>query len=246
VIVLSLLVLGAIIAAVAVATNRSSSSSTHSSATGSGKPRQVTTGRSVYHDDFHDPGSGWATLVAPLGTTFGYASGAYQIQTVPHHSAWARAPYQAPLPEVEVEATASISADAPHGAGFGASCLRTDDEGLAANLRYDLMIFTDGRGTIFRVTGTGESAKAVRLDEVSVDGSAGTSPQTVALSCSMTANSRIVQLVGRVGDHQFLDITDQPGTLPGSGWCGAVNVPSTTGSYSANFSRFDEHVASSH
>jgi hypothetical protein len=79
--------------AIALVATRSSTSSPRSSssrtapAAGAARLRPITIGPSVYTDDFHDPGSGWPTMVAPFGTTFAYGTNVYTITTVAHHSA---------------------------------------------------------------------------------------------------------------------------------------------------------------
>jgi hypothetical protein len=175
-----------------------------------------------------------------MGTKFGYQSGAYAITTVPHLSAFAKAPDNEPQAQIEVETTATISDGAPAGAGFGDSCIRTDDVGTDSSFRYDLMMFSDSRWILYRVTGSGTSAKAVRLREGTASVGAGTTPQKISISCSKTGNSKVVQIDGWVGGQQILESTDQPDGLPGTGWCGAVIVPSTDGSFTASFSHFEE------
>jgi hypothetical protein len=140
-----------------------------------------------------------------------------------------------------VETIATTSAGAPVGSGFGTTCVRISDSGQLVDLRYDLMVFADGRWVLFRATGEGTTGVASHLREGSAGLRAGSTPLSVRMTCSTSTSSSSTQIEGWVGSERIVRTTDQPRTLPGSSWAGGVVAPSTAGSFTASYTHFEEH-----
>src|SRR4029077_8364159 len=81
-------------------------------------------GTVVFSDDFHDATSGWGTQTLASGTNFSYGPDGSVIVAKGSLDHFATSPYEKPVQQVAISVTASQSADAPVGAGYGVSCWR--------------------------------------------------------------------------------------------------------------------------
>src|SRR4029077_2442362 len=104
----------------------------------------------VFSDDFHDATSGWGTQTLASGTNFSYGPDGYVIVAKGSLDHFATSPYEKPVQQLAISVTASQSADAPVGAGYGVSCWRGTN---ATGIRYDFLVTTGGDWEVDRRDG---------------------------------------------------------------------------------------------
>jgi hypothetical protein len=171
-------------------------------------------GTVVFADDFHDASSGWTTDTLPSGTTFAFAASGYVVVAKGTLDHFATAPYKKPVPQVAISLTASQSADAPNGAGYGVSCWRGLD---TAEIRYDFIVTTSGAWQIDRRDG-GVPTKPLVLKQGSSSVELGSNPVVVQGMCATLADQQTTRLVLFAGTQKLTELTDRAPSLPDTGW----------------------------
>ena len=182
-----------------------------------------TSGITVYSDSFRDPGSGWRTDSLPSGTTFGYAPGGYVVVAKGELEHFADSPYSKPVAQIAISVTATQSADAPVGAGYGVSCWRGQD---AAELRYDFAMTSAGDWTIVRRDG-GVLTTPLVLKRGTSTASLGGTPMTIEGMCATLADQHSVRLAMFAGKDKIADITDSADAMPDAGWQADLTLTSS-------------------
>jgi hypothetical protein len=171
-------------------------------------------GTVVFTDDFHDASSGWTTDTLPSGTTFTYGSGGYVVVAKGSLDHFATSPYDKPVSQVAISVTATQSADAPTGAGYGVSCWRGLD---AAEVRYDFIVTTSGDWEIDRLDG-GLSTHELLLKQGTSSVKLGSTPVVIRAMCATLADQQTTRLLLFAGDQKLIELTDRAPSLPDTGW----------------------------
>jgi hypothetical protein len=173
-----------------------------------------TSGKTVFSDDFRDSSSGWTTAALPSGTTFQYAAEGYVVVARGTLDHFASSPYSTPVAQIAISVTATQSADAPVGAGYGVSCWRGAG---TAELRYDFVMTSAGDWTVDRRDG-GVLTKPLVLKQGTSSAKLGGDPLAIEGMCVTLADQHTVRLVMFAGKAKILDITDSATALPDAGW----------------------------
>ena len=171
-------------------------------------------GTVVFSDDFQDASSGWTTDTLPSGTTFTYAAGGYVVVAKGTLDHFATSPYNKPVPQVAISVTATQSADAPIGAGYGVSCWRGLD---TAEVRYDFIVTTSGDWEIDRRDG-GVPTKPLVLKQGSSSVELGGTPVVIHAMCATLADQQTTRLLLFAGTQKLTELTDRAPSLPDTGW----------------------------
>ena len=179
-------------------------------------------GTVVFADDFHDTSSGWTTDTLPSGTTFTYVASGYVVVAKGTLDHFATSPYKKPVPQVAISVTATQSADAPNGAGFGVSCWRGLD---TAEVRYDFIVNTSGDWAIDRRDG-GVPTKPLVLKQGSSSVALGSTPVVVRGMCATLADQQTTRLLLFAGTQKLTELTDRAPSLPDTGWLADLIVTS--------------------
>lgn len=180
-------------------------------------------GTVVFADDFHDATSGWNSAVLPSGTSFGYALGGYVVngKGTLHH--FAEAPFENALSQLSMTVTATQTANAPPGAGFGVTCWRSDG---ADRVRYEFIVLAPGTWYLERDGGVDTlSSRGVVLQKGAARTGPGTAPLTITGACA-TLDSGAVRLALFVNRAKMVDTVDRPGGTPEFGWLSGLDVSS--------------------
>ena len=173
-----------------------------------------TRGKVVFSDGFRDSSSGWTAESLPSGTTFKYTADGYVVVARGTLDHFAGAPYATPVPQIAISVTATQSADAPVGAGYGVSCWRGTD---ATELRYDFKVATAGDWTVDRRDG-GVLTKPLILKQGTSSATLGATPTTVQGMCVTMPDQHGIRLLLFAGTQRIADVTDSATTLPDTGW----------------------------
>ncbi|HEY2598409.1 MAG TPA: hypothetical protein VGJ79_08010 [Candidatus Dormibacteraeota bacterium] len=173
-----------------------------------------TSGKAVFSDDFRNSSSGWTTTALPSGTTFQYAAEGYVVVARGTLDHFAASPYSTPVAQIAISVTATQSADAPVGAGYGVSCWRGTD---TSELRYDFVMTSAGDWTIDRRDG-GVLTKPLILKQGTSKATLGGDPLAIEGMCVALADEHSVRLVMFAGKAKIADITDSANALPDAGW----------------------------
>jgi hypothetical protein len=99
----------------------------------------------LFTDDFHDPGTGWATTKDKDGSSFGYFHGKY-VAVLKSHFAdeYLYAP-GVPTKSLQGDLTAAQTAGFSAGSGFGMVCTQRDERTAAS---YDFMLIRINAATV--------------------------------------------------------------------------------------------------
>jgi len=171
-------------------------------------------GKVVFSDGFKDSGSGWSTDSLPSGTSFKYTADGYVVVAKGTLDHFAGAPYQTPVPQIAISVTATQSADAPVGAGYGVSCWQGTN---AAELRYDFIVTAAGDWTVDRRDG-GVLTKPLILKRGTSSATLGATPVMVEGMCATMSDQHGIRLLLFAGTQRIADITDSATALPNTGW----------------------------
>lgn len=194
-------------------------------------------GTVVYADDFHDASSGWNSAVLPSGTTFGYALGGYVVngKGTLHH--FAEAPFQSALGQLSMSITATQTAGAPPGAGFGVTCWRSEGPD---RVRYEFIVVAPGTWYLERDGGVDTlSSRGIVLQKGTAKAGPGTSPITIVGVCA-TLDGGAVRLALFVNGEKMVDQLDRPGGASEFGWLSGLDVSSRdAGASSVMATRFE-------
>jgi hypothetical protein len=188
-----------------------------SAGTGSGASPSPDRGVVVFSDDFKDPTSGWSTETLPSGTSYAYTDHGYVIVAFGQLDHLSGAPTARPRPQLTASMTATQSATAPEGAGFGVSC----DRGTAsAEIRYEFVVTKTANWTVSRKNGelSATGSPSDTLKEGSLASGPGGTPMTVEGTCATQADGKTTRLVLVVDGAAVVDFTDASDTLPDDGW----------------------------
>lgn len=177
-------------------------------------PLSSTSGKAVFSDDFRDPSSAWTTDTLPSGTTFTYAPQGYVVVARGALDHFAGAPYSTPVQQIAISVTATQSADAPAGAGFGVSCWRGLD---TAELRYDFVITSAGQWEVDRRDG-GVLTKALVIKKGTSSARPGGTPLAIEGMCATLADQHTLRLLMFAGKDKLADIIDSANAMPDVGW----------------------------
>lgn len=180
-------------------------------------------GAVVFVDDFHDPTSGWNAAVLPSGTSFGYALGGYVVsgKGTLHH--FAEAPLQDALSQLSMAVTATQSADAPAGAGFGVTCWRGDGD---MRVRYEFVLLTPGTWYLERDGGVDTlSTRGVVLEKGTAPAGPGAKPVTITGMC-VALDSTATRLAIFVDGAKMIDRIDRTAGPSDLGWLSGLDVSS--------------------
>jgi hypothetical protein len=182
-----------------------------------------TRGKVVFSDGFRDSSSGWTTDALPSGTSFKYTADGYVVVARGTLDHFAGAPYQVQVPQIAISVTATQSADAPVGAGYGVSCWRGTD---TSELRYDFIVTTAGDWAIDR-RDRGVLTKPLILKQGTSSATLGTTPVAVEGMCATMSDQQGIRLMLFAGTQKIADITDGATTLPDTGWQADLVVTSS-------------------
>jgi hypothetical protein len=182
-----------------------------------------TSGKVVFSDDFRDPNSGWTTSSLPSGTTFGYAPQGYVVVARGELDHFANSPYTTPVAQIAISVTATQSADAPVGAGYGVSCWRGQD---TTELRYDFVMTSAGSWSIDRRDGGVLTAPLI-LKRGTSTAKLGATPLAIEGMCATLADQHTVRLVMFAGKDKIADITDSSNAMPDAGWQADLTLTSS-------------------
>ena len=182
-----------------------------------------TSGKAVFTDDFHDPGSGWTTNSLPSGTTFRYSADGYVVVAKGTLDHFASSPYKTPVSQIAIGVTATQSTDAPVGAGYGVSCRRGSD---TSELRYDFVVTAAGEWTVDRRDG-GVLTRPLILKRGASTARLGTAPLAVTGMCATLADQHTMRLVMFAGPDKIADITDSAIAVSDTGWQADLMVTSS-------------------
>jgi hypothetical protein len=183
----------------------------------------ASSGTVVFTDDFHDATSGWNSAVLPSGTSFGYALGGYVVngKGTLHH--FAEAPFQSALSQLSMSVTATQTAGAPPGAGFGVTCWRGDG---ADRIRYEFVVLAPGTWYLERDGGVDTlTSRGIVLQKGAAKVGPGTSPITIVGVCA-TLDGGAVRLALFVNGQRMVDRLDRPGGASEFGWLSGLDVSS--------------------
>jgi len=194
-------------------------------------------GTIVFADDFQDPHSGWNAAVLPSGTSFGYANGGYLItgRGTLHH--FAEAPFRTGVPQLGMSVTATQTAGAPDGAGFGLTCWRGDGED---RVRYEFVVLSPGTWYLERDGGVDTlSSRGVVLQKGSARVAPGASPITIVGMC-VTLDGQSTRLALFVDGSKMVDRVEKVGGPQGA-WLSGLDVSSReAGDSAVIISRFED------
>ncbi|HLZ94150.1 MAG TPA: hypothetical protein VKT20_02330 [Candidatus Dormibacteraeota bacterium] len=194
-------------------------------------------GAVVFADDFHDPTSGWNAATLPSGTSFGYALGGYVVtgKGTLHH--FAEAPFQDALSQLSMAVTATQTANAPPGAGFGVTCWRGDGD---ARVRYEFVVLAPGTWYLERDGGVATlSSRGVVLDKGTAHAGPGASPITIVGMC-VSIDSVSTRLALFVNGKKMVDRVDRSAGASDLGWLSGLDVSSRdAGDSSVMVTRFE-------
>lgn len=182
-----------------------------------------TSGKTVFSDDFRNPSSGWTTDSLPSGTTFGYAPQGYVVVAKGQLEHFADSPYSTPVAQIAISVTATQSADAPAGAGYGVSCWRGQG---TSELRYDFVMTSAGEWTIDRRDG-GLLTTPLTLKRGTSAAKLGVTPLAIEGMCATLADQHTVRLAMFVGTDKIADIIDSADAMPDAGWQADLTLASS-------------------
>ena len=201
-------------------------------------------GAIVFADDFHSPGSGWNAATLPSGTSFGYALGAYLVngKGTLHH--FAEAPFQDALGQLGMSVTATQTANAPPGAGFGVTCWRGDGD---ARVRYEFVVLAPGTWYLERDGGVDTlSSRGTVLDKGTTRSGPGASPLTILGMCA-AIDSVSTRLALFVNGKKMVDRVDRSAGASDLGWLSGLDVSSRdAGDSSVLVTRFEVRDLTQH
>jgi hypothetical protein len=194
-------------------------------------------GALVFADDFLDPHSGWNAAVLPSGTSFGYAAGGYLItgKGTLHH--FAESPFRTGLPQLGMSVTATQTAGAPAGAGFGVTCWRGDG---ADRVRYEFVVLAPGTWYLERDGGVDTlSSRGIVLEKGTARVAPGASPITVVGMC-VTLEDQSTRLALFVDGSKMVDRVEKVAG-PAGAWLSGLDVSSRdTGDSAVTVTRFED------
>ena len=195
-------------------------------------------GTQVFLDDFRDPNSGWFTGTAASGTTYAYSSSGYAIagKESLHHLAFA--PYTRGLTQMSMEVTATQTAGAPDGAGFGVTCDTGEGSG---ELHYELLVLDPGTWYLERYVGAiSQSNTGSIIKQGFAPSGPSSTPLTITGVCATLPDKHTTRLVLFVNGNQVADASDtSSNTL--SGWVsGLVDVSRASAVTTVTFTKFLE------
>ncbi len=180
----------------------------------------------VFSDAFLDPFSGWLNGSLPSGTTFKYQSGHYVAHARGNLHHFANAPYREPLEELAMSVTATQSAHAPRGAGFGVLCRRVSAPRASDTSQYEFIVASSGVWFVERHDGPSASKESSILIEGRSPALPGARPVTVTGVCATEAGTGTTRLQLLVNGQQVADLRDTAASLPGPGWLASLDVDS--------------------
>ena len=199
---------------------------------GSGASPTPDRGTVVFSDDFKDPKSGWTTDTLPSGTSYEYTDHGYVVVAIGELDHLSDAPTVRPRPKITASVTATQSAGAPDGAGFGVACVRGLD---ATEIRYEFVAAVSAVWTVSRLE-SGPSARRIRRRTCSSTARSplnpGSTPMTVEGTCATQADGKTTRLVFVVDGATVAELTDEADSLPDDGWypeliVSSMETPST-------------------
>ena len=183
-------------------------------------------GAVVFADDFKNPTSGWNAATLPSGTSFGYALGAYVVsgKGTLHH--FAEAPYQDALSQLGMSVTATQTANAPPGAGFGVTCWRGDGD---TRVRYEFVVLAPGTWYLERDGGVDTlTSRGIVLAKGSAQAGPGAEPMTVVGMCA-SIDPTATRLALFVNGRKMVDHVDRSAGASDFGWLSGLDVSSRDG-----------------
>lgn len=205
----------------------------------SGSPQlNANSGRVVFTDDFHDPSSGWSTQPFASGTTLSYTGGQYVIAAKGALNHFAESPYSTAVDQVGMSVTATQSAGAPEGAGFGVTC----DTGRGdQHLRYQFLVEVGHHFYIDEKTGAdGGSVIPTVVEQGDTSRDPGPEPMTVTGQCITGSDGHTTLLVLYVDGTELADITETA-NVPAGQWFTGIDVSSEDQASSAvTVTKFEE------
>jgi hypothetical protein len=191
-------------------------------------------GTVVFTDDFHDPGSGWSTGTAASGTTYQYSNAGFVIagKGSLHHLAWA--PYTRPFTQLSMEISATQTAAAPDGAGFGVTCDTGDG---STELHYTLIVEQPGTWYLERSDGP---ASLSLIKQGSSSAAPDATPMSITGMCATLADGHTTRLALFVNGTLVADASDYSSNTV-TGWVGGIVASSREGQVTTvTFTKFEE------
>jgi hypothetical protein len=216
--------------------------SAQTSATPSTGDLTASSGTVVFSDDFHDSSSGWDTTAFGSGTFGAYTGGHFVIVAKGHFNHFFQSPYTTAQTGMSMSVTATQSADAPSGAGFGVSC----DSGRGnQHVRYQFLVEVGRTYQVLTKVGPDGGtvlSNVIRNGISSVD--PGTSPLTVTGDCITQPDGVTTRLIFFINGAKVADFTDVT-TVATTGWFSAIDVASEASRDSTlTVTKFEERTAS--
>ncbi len=188
-----------------------------------GSSVQAGHGRTVFTDTFQDPGTGWSTDTLPSGTTFKYGTGGFVVVGFGDLQHFVDSPYSSTIAQIDVEATATQSANSPIKSGFGVVCHRGSGTDV---LRYEFVVADTGTWYVQKRVGTADP-NVEPTDVASGDSNdvPGATPLTVEATCATLDDGKTTRLLMFINGKRVLDQSDSAASaLPGLGWRGGIDV----------------------
>jgi hypothetical protein len=197
----------------------------------------VSRGAIVFADDFQDPQSGWNAAVLPSGTSFGYSDGGYLItgKGTLHH--FAEAPFRTEVSQLGMSVTATQTAAAPDGAGFGVTCWRGDG---ADRVRYEFVVLSPRTWYLERDGGVDTlSSRGIVLEKGTARVAPGARPITIVGMC-VTLDDQSTRLALFVDGAKMVDRVEKVAG-PGGAWLSGLDVSSRdAGDSAVTITRFED------
>jgi hypothetical protein len=188
-------------------------------------PLVLSTGTSVFADDFTDPNSGWATG-SDDDSTYSYIPGGYSLSShVPAHFL-SYAPYDVPAQQVSLSMTAVEAPGADPGAGFGVTCRRGPES--ASQLRYEFVVSNKGQWFVERNEGDlSTTVEPTVLNEGTTQLVPGAAALTVSGVCATLADGTTTRLALFLNGVKVIDMLDDT-PVDSAGWLGGVLTTNAT------------------
>jgi len=175
-------------------------------------------GTVVFSDNFSDPLSGWFNA-STRGVSYSYSHGMYVIVPTGNIHWFSPAPFTQPVQAMSVAVTATESASAPLGAGFGVVCTRGSG---TAQTRFEFLELVSGLWFIEENTGVPSVSRPAHILKQGIAPTPlGTTETTIEGACVSQSAGRTTHLDMFIDGTSVADL-DAVTPLPGSGWLSAI------------------------
>ncbi len=197
-------------------------------------PSVPSDGSPVFSDDFHSMTAGWVTGTPMFGESIQYGGGGYEITTDGSNDYYVDSPYLEPVSQLSVSVTASESATAATGNGFGVECSR----GIGRSaVSYEFLV-TSYEHAIIQKRTLGFYPKG--LQEGSIPINPGPARLTIEGVCATLDDGQTTRLILFLDGQKITDFTDTTTDLPATGWTGGIEIQDTGQEQTLTVTNFEE------